>query len=508
MRNATRVLASRNSTRNSRNPFSPPRRRDTGKSKVSRRTLPSLRPSPGLSAVKTFPGLRWGLAGFLLICCCAIPAAAREEVQRDFHKTVALTPGRSFRIENSNGNVTVRTQSKGEVDIHATIRCSAGSASEARSFCGQIQIVVDAGSGVSVHTQYPSNWSSHNLSYGVHYDVTMPETAPLELRNRFGEVNVANLHAPGIIRNSNGAVILSGSRGRQEIENAFGAVEVRGNEGDLSIRNGNGEVSASDIAGTVDITNRFGQVRVTHAGRGVTIHGNNGGIEVENVTGAVLVGNSFGGVVVSDAKSDVTVQNQNGSVRVTGVAGTADLRTSFDRVTFSRIGKMLNVHASNATVSGDTVGESATVETTFGSVDLRGVKAGARVTSGNSAIRLSGIGGDVYAKTSFAGIDIGDVAGAVTVESMNGSVTVVAKPGQRCQPISLNTSFSPIRVTVPNGIGYNVIARTSFGQIHSQADMTISGNVGSDTLNGKISGGGCELRLTDQNGSIDILKGK
>jgi len=448
------------------------------------------------------------LGSVLLICGFAITASAREEVQRDFHKTAALTSGRSFRIENSNGNVTIHTQSKGEVDIHATIRCSAGTASEARSFCDQIQIVVDEGSGVQVHTQYPSNWSSHNLSYFVNYDITMPETAPLELRNRFGEVDVANLHASGIIRNSNGAVILSGNYGRQEIENAFGAVEVRGNDGDLSIRNGNGEVGASDVTGTLDITNRFGQVRVTHAGRGVTIHGNNGGIDVENVTGAVLVSNSFGGVTVTDAKSDVTVQNQNGSVRVTGVAGTADLRTSFNQIDFSRIGKMLNVHASNAKISGDTVGGSATVETTFGSVDLRGVKAGARVTAGNSPIRVSGIGGDVYAKTSFAGIDIGDVGGSVTVESANGSVTVVAKSGQRCQPISLNTSFGPIRVTLPNAVGYNVTARTSFGQIHSEPDMTVSGNLGGDVLNGKISGGGCELRLTDQNGSIDILKGK
>jgi hypothetical protein len=443
-----------------------------------------------------------------VICGCAITASAREEVQREFRKTAPLTSGRTFRIENSNGNVTIHTQSKGEVDIRATIRCSANTASEARSFSDQIQIVVDEGSGVSVHTQYPSDWHSHNLSYSVHYDITVPETAPLELRNRFGAVSVANLHAPGVVRNNNGSVTLSGSRGRQEVENSFGSVEVRGNDGDLSVRNGNGDVTASDITGTLDITNRFGHVRVMHAGRGVTIHSNNGNIEVENVTGATLVTNSFGSVTVSDSKSDVTVQNQNGEVRVTGVGGTADLRTSFNNMSFSNVGKMLNVHASNAKIFGDTVGGSATVETTFGSVDLRGVKAGARVTAGNSPIRLTGIGGDVYAKTSFAGIDISDAAGPVIVESANGSVTVEARSGQRCQPISLNTSFGPIRVTVPNGIGYNVTARTSFGQIHSEADMTISGNVGGDALNGKISGGGCELRLTDQNGSIDILKGR
>jgi hypothetical protein len=57
-------------------------------------------------------------------------------------------------------------------------------------------------------------------------------------------------------------------------------------------------------------------------------------------------------------------------------------------------------------------------------------------------------------------------------------------------------------------VGYNVTARTTFGRIHSEPDLTISGSVGGDVLTGKIAGGGCELKLTDQNGSIDILKGR
>jgi hypothetical protein len=442
------------------------------------------------------------------MCCSAVTAQGREEAQRDFRKTVALPSGRMFRIENSNGNITVRTQSKGEVDIHAIIRCSANGASEARNFCEQIQVVVDEGSSLSVHTQYPSNWNSRNLSYSVHYDIAMPETSPLEVRNRFGAVSVANLHASGVIRNNNGAVTLSGARGRQEIENSFGDVEVRANEGDLSIRNGNGAVTASDITGTLDITNRFGRIHVTHAGRGVTIHSNNGEIQVENVAGMTSVGNSFGGVSVADTKSDVTVQNQNGEVRATDIAGTADLRTSFGRVTFSHIGKMLSVHAQNAVISGDTVGESATVETTFGGVDIRDVKGGARVTCGNSPIKLSNVGGEVYAKTSFAPVTIGNVGGPVTVEAANSSLTVEERPAQKCQPISLNTSFGTIHLTVPNGVGYNVTAKTSFGRIQSEADMTVSGDIGGNVLNGKISGGGCDLKLTDQNGSINILKGR
>jgi DUF4097 and DUF4098 domain-containing protein YvlB len=134
------------------------------------------------------------------------------------------------------------------------------------------------------------------------------------------------------------------------------------------------------------------------------------------------------------------------------------------------------------------------------------VKGSARVTAGNSSIRLTGIGGEAYAKTSFNGVTISDAAGPITVESANGSVTVEPKGGQGCQPISLRTSFGPIRVTAPAGVGYNATARTSFGRIHSDLEMAVTGEVSSQDVNAKIRGGGCELRLIDQNGDIEIVK--
>ena len=223
--------------------------------------------------------------------------------------------------------------------------------------------------------------------------------------------------------------------------------------------------------------------------------------------GGTVVTNSFGQVVVSTVKADLKVQNQNGEVRAHDVTGSAELATSFAPIQFSRIGKTLTVRASNSTITGDTMGESATVETTFGGVDLRGVKGSARVMAGNSSIRLTGIGGETYAKTSFNGVTISDAAGPITVESANGSVTVESKGGQNCQPISLRTSFGPIRVTAPSGRGYNLTARTSFGRINSDFDLTVTGEVSKQDLTGKIGGGGCELRLMDQNGDIEILKG-
>src|SRR6266853_5761864 len=131
----------------------------------------------------------------LLILGCVACGFAREESSRDFKKSVALAGGRNLRIEHSLGNITVRTQPKKEVDIQATIKCSAETVELARTCVDEIKITVqETAAGVLVRTEYPERRNQHNLSQTVRYDIMMPDTAPLEIRNRFGAVEVSNLH--------------------------------------------------------------------------------------------------------------------------------------------------------------------------------------------------------------------------------------------------------------------------------------------------------------------------
>jgi len=437
----------------------------------------------------------------------ALPAFAREDVRRDFQKTAPLPAGRSLKIDNSLGNVTVRAQAKNEVTVIGAIHCSANTAAEAKRWCDQIQIRFDeSGSGITVRTEYPNHHNTNNLGWSVNLDIAMPENAPLEVRNRFGGVTVQGTHAGAWINNRNGNIYVANARGKQRIENEFGNVEVQSGDGDLNLTNGNGWVRATDITGIAEIANRFGDVRVTNVAKSLAVRAANSKVDVEHTGGPATITTSFGDVRVWDVKSDLAVHNQNGRVEAKTVTGTADLRTSFAAVKFSGIGKGVTVTAQNAQVTGDTVGESAVVQTSFAGVDVRGVKGGAHVTAGNATVRLVDIGGDAYVKTSFGGVTIDNAGGPVTVENNNGTVAASPKAGQVCKPIGLRTSFAPLQVTLPEGVGYNVSSKTSFGRIHSQYEMTVSGQIGNDELNGRIGGGGCDLRLTNQNGNIDILK--
>src|SRR5258708_8392152 len=187
------------------------------------------------------------VARTLVLLCCAVCAFAREECTRDFRKTVALSGGRNLRIEHSLGNGTMRTHSKNEVNIQATIRCSADTAELARTCAEEIKVTVqETGAGVSVRTEYPERRNQHNLSYGVRYEIAMPDTTPLEIHNRFGAVDVSNLHAPAVVNNGNGSVKFTGGRGRQRIDNSFGNVEVLSNDGEVTEVNGNGTLTASN----------------------------------------------------------------------------------------------------------------------------------------------------------------------------------------------------------------------------------------------------------------------
>jgi hypothetical protein len=86
----------------------------------------------------------------------AVPSPAQEQVSRDFQKTLSLSAGQSFSIENKFGEVRVHGESGRDVSIRATIRVQAGSRDEADAYAQKVQIdVQQTGGGIVVRTVYP-----------------------------------------------------------------------------------------------------------------------------------------------------------------------------------------------------------------------------------------------------------------------------------------------------------------------------------------------------------------
>src|SRR5271156_2864508 len=187
------------------------------------------------------------VAAILLVT--AFPALAagnwpQDEVTRNFDKTLTLGAGQSVRVEHKFGEIKVHGESGREVKISAVIRAQASSHEEAESFAQKIQIEVQqTAEGVSIRTIYPpeeNKWFhiSKHSSWSVSYDIAMPTDAPLNIRNSFGSVDVARVHAAVDVENGYGSLTVRDAGGVR-LNNSFGSIELTGAAGNAVVNNKN-----------------------------------------------------------------------------------------------------------------------------------------------------------------------------------------------------------------------------------------------------------------------------
>ena len=158
----------------------------------------------------------------------ALPAFGREDYTRNFDKTVTMQAAQRLRVEHKFGDIVVHTHANPELVIHAVIRTSASDAKEARRYAESVRITVEpAGSDMLIETVYPKQeaggWFGRNVSYSVNFEILMPDSSPLALRNSFGAVSVNDLKASSEIATSHGRLEFRNGRGNQRLENSFAA---------------------------------------------------------------------------------------------------------------------------------------------------------------------------------------------------------------------------------------------------------------------------------------------
>src|SRR6266700_4156436 len=484
-----------------------------------------------------------GLLSALLVLAGKPALAAnpgQEQISKDFQKTVTLGAGQSVSVGHKFGEVKLHGEAGREVKISATIRVQASSREEAESLAQKIQIDVQQSSeGVRIKTIYPEEekrWFhlSKSSSWSVSYDIGMPSDAPLTVRNSFGGVDAAGIHAATDIENSHGSLIvrdrfgsittrniqgaatITGGNGAVTLTDAasanittsFGSVDTRNIRGDLSIRDNNGNVEISSIGGAADITNSFGNVTFSDVRGRVNCTTNNGRVKGSSMTGAsVTIRDSFGNIELDTISGALIAETSNGKVSVRDARGSVELKSSFGAIEASNIPKGIRAVTGNGGVTLTDIGGDTFAKTSFGSVLAERINGNLTVENTNGSVTARNVKGDAIVHTSFAGVTLELIGGRISVDNQNGAISATAmRAASGCRDISLKTSFSAIRVRIPEGVGYNLTARTSFGRISSELPVTSTGGIGGESLSGTIGAGGCQLQLTDSNGSIEIAK--
>ena len=358
---------------------------------------------------------RMALKVAAVLLLTALPALAaggrgQEEVTRNFEKSLTLGAGQSVRIEHKFGEVKVHGESGRDVRISATIRAQASSHDEAESFVQQIKIEVEQTSeGVRIRTVYPDEekkWFhvSKRSSYSVNYDIAMPADAPLYVKNSFGSVTSAGIHAAADVDNSYGSITMRDA-GAARLNNSFGSIELTGAAGNSTVNDNNGSVQVSDVKGTLDVRDRFGSITVKNVQGAVTITGGNGAVILADAASANIT-TSFGSVDARNIRGDLSIHDNNGNVDFSTVAGAAEITNSFGNVTFTDVKGRVNCTTNNGRVKASGLaGSSVTIRDSFGNLELENVSGNLDAETSNGKITVRDIRGIVTLKSSFGAID-------------------------------------------------------------------------------------------------------
>jgi hypothetical protein len=204
-------------------------------------------------------------------------------------------------------------------------------------------------------------------------------------------------------------------------------------------------------------------------GTPVDLDTSGGSIDLSALDAGVKANSSGGGVKVSDIKGDVSLSSSGGGVEARSVHGALRLESS---------GGSVRAEGVDGSVYADTSGGSLTLET---------------------------VGGDITASSSGGGVHIHGAAGHVKAGSSGGPVQVAFAAGNS-KGGDLDSSGGGVVATLDPAAGVDVDASSSGGSVNCDLPVTIQGHVSSDSLRGKLNGGGALLRLRSSGGGITISR--
>lgn len=199
----------------------------------------------------------------------------------------------------------------------------------------------------------------------------------------------------------------------------------------------------------------------------VELHTSGGGIDLSSLDASVKANSSGGGIKLAEVHGDVALSSSGGGVDVRVVQGSVRLESS------------------GGGVRGESLGGSVYADSSGGGISLKVVS------------------GDVEARSSGGGVEVEEAGGRVTASSSGGPVKVLFAAGN-AKGGELDSSGGGIVATLDPEAGLDLDAGTSSGSVHCNLPVTVQGRVSSDTLHGKVHGGGALLHVRSSGGGITI----
>jgi hypothetical protein len=134
---------------------------------------------------------------------------------------------------------------------------------------------------------------------------------------------------------------------------------------------------------------------------------------------------------------------------------------------------------------------------------------GARVRVGtvNGNVEVTGVAGELRASTTNGSVEVTDAAGEVEASTVNGGIRARYRAVDPEGRHSFSTTNGSISVSIGQGAGGRIEARTVNGSIENDLPLESTERATRRRLEGRLGKGNGSLQLRTVNGSIHLRKG-
>jgi DUF4097 and DUF4098 domain-containing protein YvlB len=390
--------------------------------------------------------------------------------QLEESKTVKVDPEKpiNLKVSDDSGAVTVTGGDVDTVQIKAVKTAYDSTQARADAEVKTVKFTVEqTGNNITIKYVIPDSMNFNNRVNSVDFTITVPNQTNLDLDNNMGDVSVTDIE---------GSVVT---------QTDFGEINVDNVEGALSVRTNSGAVTATSIKANnenIDLKSDFGAITLEKANANtITLDTNSGTVKLNEVraTAKLTASTEFG---------DVTIEN--------GSADSVSIDTNSGGITLTKLTVKKDIH----------------VEDEFGGIKLDQARAASYDLNTNSGdITIDGVEGKLTAHTEFGGIEVSN-AESVTLALRTNSGTVTFNGSLGAGPHTVKSEFGAVDLTLPADVKLNVDLSTEFGKIKSDLPITVtvteSSDSNGDKIAGSINGGGDQLKVETNNGSVTIHAGK
>jgi hypothetical protein len=206
--------------------------------------------------------------------------------------------------------------------------------------------------------------------------------------------------------------------------------------------------------------------------------------------------------LIVPAESKLRAESGSGDQTVDGISGPVDASSGSGNLHLANIGGEARVRTGSGEIDLNSIGGGVHASAGSGSIHAIGIAGGLNASSGSGDIKLEQTAaGDVEISTGSGNIELKGANGAVKATTGSGSIQAQGQPTGEWR---LRSGAGNVTAELPKEAAFDLVARSSSGNIETSHEMTLQGTISQHELHGKVHGGGVLVDVSTSSGTIYI----